>query len=167
MNMTDVMTLVDYNYWATVRVLRAAEHVNRDQFVATPSGQTTSLREVLVHIMSAERLWRVRWETGASPDMVWAETFPELAALRQYWEEEQHAMRAYLATLDDALLGQHVQFQRASGDQSASFVRWHLLMQLVTHGTHHRSEAAALLTTYGQSPGNLDFLFFVLEQDEA
>lgn len=30
MNMTDVMTFVDYNYWATARVLRAAEHVNRD-----------------------------------------------------------------------------------------------------------------------------------------
>jgi hypothetical protein len=32
----------------------------------------------------------------------------------------------------------------------------------VTHGTQHRSEAATLLTNYGQSPGNLDFLFYIL-----
>ncbi|HZG69520.1 MAG TPA: DinB family protein [Herpetosiphonaceae bacterium] len=59
MNMTDVKTLFDYNYWATTRVLRAAEHIRQDQFVAPLSGQTASLRDVLVHIMSAERLWRV------------------------------------------------------------------------------------------------------------
>ena len=166
MNMRDVKTLFDYNYWATARVLQAAEHIDPDQFVAPLSGQITSLRDVLMHIMSVERLWRVRWETGSSPDVLQAEDFPKLAPLRQYWEQEQHAMRTHLATLDDTMLGERVQFRRASGAQSASFVRWHLLMQLVTHGTLHRSEAAALLTTYGQSPGDLDFLFFVLEQDK-
>src|SRR5438552_7817961 len=36
-------------------------------------------------------------------------------------------------------------------------VLWHCLFHLVNHGTQHRSEAAALLTGYGQSPGGLDF----------
>ncbi len=71
-------------------------------------------------------------------------------------------MTLFDSTLDDAMLDDRVQFRRLSGELSDSFTRWHLLMQLVTHGIHHRSEAAALLTAYDQSPGDLDFLFFVL-----
>ncbi len=59
MNMTDVKTLFDYNYWATAHVLEAAEHIGTDQFVAPLSSQTPSLRDVLIYIMSAEWLWRV------------------------------------------------------------------------------------------------------------
>ena len=163
MKMADVMTLFDYNYWATTRVLKATMNVGPEQFVAMPQGYTTSLQATLVHILSAERVWRIRWETGISPARLQVEDFPSPAVLRQHWQAEEQAMRAYLATLDDAMLDHPVQFRRLSGEISDAFTRWHLLMQLVTHGTHHRSEAAALLTTYDQSPGDLDFLFFVLD----
>jgi len=33
-------------------------------------------------------------------------------------------------------------------------------MEVIIHATQHRSEAAMLLTDYGQSPGDLDFLPF-------
>jgi len=39
-------------------------------------------------------------------------------------------------------------------------VVWHILLEVIIHATQHRSEAAALLTSYGQSPGDLDFLPF-------
>ena len=164
MKMTDVMTLLDYNYWATARVLDAAAHVSPEQFAGTPNEPAASLRATLVHILSAEWLWRTRWETGASPPMMRPEDFPGLAVLQQRWQDEEQAMRVHLSTLDDSMLDDPVRFRHRSGELSTSFTRWHLLMQLVTHGTYHRSEAAALLTTYGHSPGDLDFLFFVLDR---
>jgi uncharacterized damage-inducible protein DinB len=36
---------------------------------------------------------------------------------------------------------------------------------VVNHGTQHRSEAAALLTGYNASPGDLDFVLFLYEQE--
>jgi len=37
---------------------------------------------------------------------------------------------------------------------------WQMLAHVVNHGTQHRSEAAALLTTAGRSPGEIDMIFF-------
>jgi uncharacterized damage-inducible protein DinB len=46
---------------------------------------------------------------------------------------------------------------------SVARLRWHLLYHVFSHGIQHRSEAAAMLTDYGQSPGNIDFTIFLSE----
>jgi uncharacterized damage-inducible protein DinB len=43
-------------------------------------------------------------------------------------------------------------------------VVWHLLLDTINHATQHRSEAAVLLTGYGQSPGDFDFGMFLNER---
>jgi uncharacterized damage-inducible protein DinB len=40
---------------------------------------------------------------------------------------------------------------------------WQTILHVINHGTQHRSEAAAILTSYGQSPGELDFYLFLKE----
>ena len=41
---------------------------------------------------------------------------------------------------------------------------WQQMIHLVNHTTQHRSEVAAVLTRLGRSPGWLDFLLYVDEQ---
>ncbi len=159
MNMADITTLFDYNYWATGRVLEQSAHITPEQFVTAPNAHTNSLRRTLAHTLGAERLWRARWETGTSSITASADDFPTVEALQLSWTEEERALRAYLATLDDAALMRPVRFERRGA--VVSYTLWHLMMHLVNHGTQHRSEAAALLTAYGRSPGDLDFFFFI------
>ena len=72
-------------------------------------------------------------------------------------------MRDYLTSLGDEDLANFVRYTTDSG-QKRERVLWHCLLHVVNHGTQHRSEAAAILTSYGHSPGDLDFTLFLSQQ---
>lgn len=167
MKTSEITTLFDYNSWATAKILQTAARLEPEQFVVAPHAHSGDLRSILLHTLSVERLWRIRLATGSTPEHLRPEDFPTIATLQQHWGEEQHAMRAYLATLDDDMLEASIQFRRFSDKLTPPFIRWHLLLQCLTHGVAHRSEAAALLTAYGQSPGDLDFFFYILEHGDG
>lgn len=46
-------------------------------------------------------------------------------------------------------------------------VVWHVLLDVTYHATQHRSEAAVLLTSYGQPPGDFDFTMFLNERTKG
>jgi uncharacterized damage-inducible protein DinB len=71
-------------------------------------------------------------------------------------------MRACLERLSDEDINSHLRYVNDEGILRDRIL-WHCLLHLVNHGTQHRSEAAALLTRYDASPGDLDFTFFLIE----
>ena len=163
MRVADITLLYDYNYWATERILRAAAEITDEQFVAPAAFPSGSLRGTLIHMLWAERAWRMSWQGGGfsyPPPADAADTFPTVAAMNTAWRAGEAAMRTYLATLTDDDLSRPFRFTRLNGETGA-FILWHMLSHVVNHGTQHRAEAAAMLTAYGHSPGNLDLFFFV------
>lgn len=75
---------------------------------------------------------------------------------------EEQAMRAYINGLTDEDMNSHIKYTTDEGIHRDRIL-WHCLYHLVNHGTQHRSEAAAMLTSYGASPGELDFTLFLNE----
>jgi uncharacterized damage-inducible protein DinB len=153
-------TLYDYNSWANRCILQATAGLSEaDQRAPMPYGHG-SLHETLVHILGAEWIWRSRWQ-GVSPTAVLrAADLPTLEAVRARWQAEEQAMRAFLAGLRDEDLKRAVHYTNTRGEAHAAPL-WQLMAHLLNHGTHHRSEAAAILTALGRSPGDLDLLVFV------
>lgn len=161
---SNILTLYDYNYWANARVLGAAANVSPAQFLAPAGLSHGSLRGTLAHILGAEWVWRMRCQAGVSPAALLAEEeFTTLGALRLRWNEEERAMHAFLAGLDDAALWRSIHYTNTKGVPFET-VLWQILFHVVNHGTQFRSEAAVRLTQVGHSPGDLDFIAFVRER---
>lgn len=163
MQADDIRLLFDYSYWANARVLKTAANLSYEQFIAPGAAGQGGVRDTLVHILGAEYIWRQRCQEEISPTRLpGEEDFPDLASLVVIWREEEAKMRDYLALLDDeALIG----IKRYANTKGVAFenVLWQILAHVVNHGTQHRSEIAVLLTTYGRSPGDLDFIVYLRE----
>jgi uncharacterized damage-inducible protein DinB len=162
MKVQDILTLYDYNYWANKRILMSSARVSPEQFEATAPFPYGGLRGTLLHILDTEWGWRALIQSIDSATDLREIDFPVLATLEARWREEETAMRGYLATLGDEDLEEHLHYTTDTGIERDRIL-WHCLVHVVNHGTQHRSEAAALLTQYGQSPGDLDFTVFLNE----
>lgn len=158
-----LMWLFDYNYWANERILRAAAKVNHAQFVAPTTHSHGSLRGTLVHTLMAEWMWLSRWQGVSPTERLREEDYPTIDALVVRWNEEEQKMRAFLAMLREGDLLRRVRYTNTHG---APFERplWEMMVHIVNHGTQHRSEAAAILTELGHSPGDWDLIYFADER---
>ena len=162
MNKQDILLLYKYNQWANAKILNTAANVTTDQFIAPASFPHGGLRGTLVHALSAEWIWRTRWE-GTSPTvMLKAEEFPDFPSLRARWAEEEMRLMNFVSGISDESLNNTFDYTNTSG-KPFSRVLWHAMAHLVNHGTQHRTEAAAMLTDFGCSPGDIDLIFFVSE----
>ncbi|MCK6541021.1 MAG: DinB family protein, partial [Anaerolineales bacterium] len=118
-----------------------------------------SLRETMLHIVDGEYGWRGLFEQNTFLDLNW-DDFPNFASLEKKFHEEEKSMRAYLNRLTDEDMESHLRYT-VEGGIKRNRILWHCLYHLVNHGTQHRSEAAAILTSYDVSPGDIDFTLFL------
>jgi uncharacterized damage-inducible protein DinB len=155
-----IRELYDYNAWANGRILDTAAALTPAQLVAPGGASFDSVRDTLVHTMSAQWLYLERWHGRAPQAMPEAAAFADLAALRARWDEIERDTQAFVAALDDARLAAPLSYVNMQGE-TWTYPLWQQMIHQVNHATQHRSEAAVLLTRLGHSPGWLDLLYFV------
>ena len=162
MHIENIHLIYEYNYWANKKILASSTNVTHEQFMASASFPYGGLHGTLLHVLDAEWGWRGLFEGRSfGPDLN-PDDFPTFQSLEERWREEERAMRAYLAKLRDEDMESHLRYTTDTGIERDRIL-WHCLLHVVNHGTQHRSEAAALLTEYGHSPGDLDFTVFLNE----
>jgi uncharacterized damage-inducible protein DinB len=156
--------LFEFNYWAREKVLEQAEKLDSVEFHLPVESNYGSLQATLVHTLSAEWVWRVRCQENQSPVSLLAfEEFPTVVSIQSFWLDEQHKMLGYLDGLQTGDLESVITYRRTGGQEEANTL-WQILWHVVNHGTEHRSEAASILTAFGHSPGDLDFIHYLRAQ---
>ena len=150
-----------YNAWANERIIDKVALVSLEQFNEPSVIGDRSLRQILFHMVQVERVWRLLAQDGqVEPSQLpSSESLPSAETMLAIQKQEQQHMDAYLSDLEEADLAAQLTIKRWDGVE-IDMIRWHMLSHLLMHSMQHRSEAAVLLTQYGQSPGDIDFLFF-------
>ena len=172
MKIDEIKLMYAYNDWADERILAACARVSPEQYAAPTSYGHGGLRATVVHIL--DNIWQQRItlqgyyrepladEAAYDATELHEDALPSFALLRERWTIEQLEMRAYLDTLTEETLNGVIRYVIPGARRER--VVWHILLDLILHATQHRSEAAALLTDYGQSPGDFDFTLFMSER---
>ena len=162
MNKQDILTLYKYNRWANAKILNVAAKVTQEQYLEPASFPHGGLRGTLVHAMFAEWIWRKRWE-GTSPSYrLKPDDFPTFESLRTRWLEEEKQLMDFAEGVTDEKLNNIFNYNSTSG-KPYTRILWQAMVHLVNHGTQHRTEAAAILTDLGHSPGDIDMIYFLDE----
>jgi uncharacterized damage-inducible protein DinB len=153
--------LYNYNYWANQKLFAALSPLTAEQVTQTVAGSYGSVRNTLVHVLSAEWGWLDRCGGPPRGAKLEARDFPTLASVTEPWSRVERQMREYLARLSDEDLACEVDFALGSGPRHR-MSRGDLLRHAAIHAAHHRGQIALLVRTLGFEPGNFDFLLFGL-----
>ena len=161
MDKNEILTLIQFNFWANGRILEACDRISAEKRTRklNPDPGWGDLLSILVHILDTEYGWRSLLQSQSAEIILDAADFEDLTQLRTRWEMERSSWLAYANLLSQERINQGF-----GPDPDNGLKVWQTIMHVLGHGIQHRSEAAAILTGYGQSPGELDFGVFLKEK---
>jgi uncharacterized damage-inducible protein DinB len=163
MTVKDLESLFDYSYWANTKLFAVISQLSPEQFTQTVDGSHGSIRNSMVHILSAEWGWLSRCggpDRGAPLNPA---DFPTPEALVATWNKVEISLRDFLSKLRDEDLARNVEFA-IGGTEKRSMPLGELLQHAANHGVHHRGQVSLLLRLLGYTPDNFDLLFYFAEK---
>ena len=154
----EIKRLFAYHYWATHKLLEVVGALTPEEYSREVAGTYRSVRNTLVHTLSAEWGWLDRcggWPRGEklNPDQ-----YPTPQSLIDQWAKVEDKVNEFLADTTPEQLNGVVEF--AIGSTNFKQERGQLLRHATTHAVHHRGQVSLLIRELGRTPGNFDLLFY-------
>jgi uncharacterized damage-inducible protein DinB len=166
MAVRDLATLFDYSYWANAKLFDVLSRLPEGDFSKSVAGSYGSIRNTLVHMLSAEAGWLDRCGGPPRGPKLNPDDFPTLASVTDRWTIVERQMRDFLAALTEAGIGRRIEFV-IPGTPPHVMSIGEMLHHSAIHNVHHRGQIALLLRTLGHAPGNFDALFYYQEKASA
>lgn len=159
MDLQSIQALYDYNRWANARVLDAVSKLSAEQFTRDLENSFRSVRETLVHILSAEWIWLERWNGTSPKSMLGAAELSGVDAIRKRWDKVENERADFIRSLSEAKLATAISYANTRG-QTFAYPLWQMLVHVANHSTYHRGQITTLLRQVGAKPVGTDFLAF-------
>lgn len=158
-NIDNFKHLYAFHFDTLFRMMSSAENLSQLDILEQPGYGRGSIYDLLFHLLGTDRGWRMALEIGQRPAPLQPEHYPDLVALRQGFENERSAWDRFLKSLAEDEIDQDVELAAGPG-RMMSVGRWKVLQHVLFHGMQHQAELAQLLTNKGQSPGDIDLIFY-------
>lgn len=151
MTHADLTALLDFHYWARTRILDAVERLTPEQYTRDLQSSFPSVRDTLVHLLSAEQNWYLRWQGTSPTGMLDPSEFPDLESLRTAWTTHESKMRRFVDDLGETGVQRELDYRTLNGTESRSAM-WEMILHVVNHGTYHRGQVTTMLRQLGAAP---------------
>jgi uncharacterized damage-inducible protein DinB len=159
MTVKDIEVLFEYGFWADKKLFEVLFQLTAEEFTQQVAGSYGSVRNTMVHILSAEWGWLDRSGGHSRGPALNAADYPTLASVVDRWQQVEGYVRHFLSTLRDEDLNRMVEFAIGGGPMQAMRLG-DILHHAAIHGVHHRGQVALLLRLLGYPPGNFDILLY-------
>src|SRR5215813_11145957 len=159
MTVEDLEELYDYSYWANKRLFEVISQLTTEEFTRQVEGSSSSIRNLLVHSMSAEWGWLSRCggpERGARLEPY---DFQTLQSVTNTWNKVEVMLREFLSKLRNEELDRLIDFTNEKGDRR-SLPLASIMRHAANHSVHHRGQISLLLRMLGYASGNIDVLIY-------
>ena len=163
-----LQTLARYNLWATQVLMKSVHVLPEDAYRRDLGLYFRSVHGTLNHLLVAEHaLWMRRFAEGVSPSVALdAEVEPDRASVRERLLEGAAAWLPLLQVWPQEKLLGTLQYKRMNGSPvSLPFAA--TLAHVFNHGTHHRGQISAALTTLGWPAPELDMVVMLQQEAQA
>jgi uncharacterized damage-inducible protein DinB len=165
MTVKDLEELYDYGYWANQKLFEVISQLTPEQFTQPVAGSYGSIRNTMVHALSAEWGWLERCggrERGPKLD---PDDYPTAESLIETWNGVENYVREFLSRLKEEELARNVEYTNPRGEKR-SMLLGELMRHAAIHSVHHRGQVALLLRMLGYAPGYFDLLFYYAEKHD-
>src|SRR5712691_4126640 len=110
MSVADLQRRYDYSYWANRKLLAAIAQLTPEQFTQNVAGSYGSIRNTLVHMLSAEWGWIDRCGGPSRGAALKADDYPTLESIMEQWGLVEGYAREFLGTLNDDDMNRVIEF---------------------------------------------------------
>ena len=161
MTVKDLETLYEYGNWANRKLFQVISQVTPEQFTQPVAGSYGSIRNTMVHAVSAEWGWLSRCGGRERGPALKPADYPTVESLMETCSNVEVYVREFLSRLKDNDLSRNVEYV---GAEKCSMPLGELMQHAANHGVHHRGQVVLLLRVLGYTPGNFDILFYHAEK---
>jgi uncharacterized damage-inducible protein DinB len=158
----DLTRRFEYGYWANRKLFAIVGQLTPAEFTRDVAGSYGSVRNTLVHMLSAEWGWIARCGGPERGPALKAGEYPTFETLVEKWLTVEGYVYEFLRSLTDADLSRPIEFDLGRGVRMSPVGE--LLEHAANHSVHHRGQVALLLRVLGRAPGNIDLLIYDGEQ---
>ncbi len=162
----EMVKLFEYNIWANRRATKAASALSVEKFNQKMGSSFSSVRDTLVHIFAADRVWFARFQ-GESPS-----AFPDdsgitdAANLDQQWRALEPRLLEWVRGLTQEDLDRVITYKTMKFGEYSNPL-WESMQHVVNHGTYHRGQITTMLRQLGAEPILTDLMHYYREVSTA
>src|SRR2546428_5597076 len=166
MTIKGLENLYDYSYWANRKLFHVISQLTPEQFTQPVGGSYGSIRNTMVHFLSAEWGWLSRCGGPERGPGLNPADYPKVESLIEAWSKVEVYVREFFSKLKDEDLARNIEYMNDRAEKR-SMPLGELMQHAANHGVHHRGQVALLLRLLGYAPGNFDILFYHADKRSA